>query len=78
MKLSLVILSVATMAAQSFVIPTGLTNTLSRSIMYSSEEGSASEAVFVPPSEEAVDEDAAFAKAELLGRGSAKVSPYYH
>jgi hypothetical protein len=76
MKLSLVILSVATMAAQSFVIPTGSTNTLSRSIMYSSEEG-ASEAVFVPPAEEEVDEDAAFAKAELLGRGAAKVSPYY-
>jgi len=41
--------------------------------LFAEEEGKTSEAVFLAD-EGGVDEDAAFAKAESLGRGAAKVS----
>jgi len=42
-------------------------------VLFAEEEGKASEAVFIADEGE-VNEDAAFAKAESLGRGAAKVS----
>lgn len=44
--------------------------------LFAEEENKASEAVFQGLDEKAVDEDVTFAKAESLGRGSAKVRTY--
>jgi hypothetical protein len=42
--------------------------------LFAQEEGKASDSVFLSPENEEVNEDVAFSKAEMLGRGAAKVS----
>jgi hypothetical protein len=71
MKLSLTVLSLATLSVNAFVIPTGKISS-SRAIFSTPEETTAaSEAVFMPLDE--TNEDASFDKVEGLGRGASKV-----
>mmetsp|Transcript_12904 Transcript_12904/g.24233 ORF Transcript_12904/g.24233 Transcript_12904/m.24233 type:complete len:237 (-) Transcript_12904:233-943(-) len=41
--------------------------------LFAQEDGKASDAVFLSPENEEVDEDVTFSKAEMLGRGAAKI-----
>jgi hypothetical protein len=47
---------------------------VSHSPLFAQEDGNASDAVFLSPENEEVNDDVTFSKAEMLGRGAAKVS----
>lgn len=82
MKLSLIYLTALLPLSSAFSpIATGKSvlnkNPVTSSVSYplfAQEEGKASDSVFLSPENEEVNEDVTFSKAEMLGRGAAKVS----
>jgi hypothetical protein len=81
-KLNIVAVAALPLAAQAFA-PVAPSHAITvnkpafvATHLFAEEENKASEAVFQGLDEKSVDEDVTFAKAESLGRGSAKVRTY--
>ncbi len=75
-KLSLIAVAALPLASQAFapVTPAVQQVQVPSTHLFAEVDDKASEAVFLAPDESKTDDDVAFAKAESLGRGAAKVS----